>query len=109
MLATLAFSFTNLSQDSTVLPPSDKERVAMALDEDAEVMSNTHLTQLLESEPPEIRNEVIRINTEARPIALQVALFLPIVAGLIGLLKSFGMSRLPDIKPSSAAEGMVMG
>jgi len=46
-------------------------------------MSNTRLTQLLESEPPEIRNEVIRINTEARPIALQVALFLPIVAGLI--------------------------
>jgi EmrB/QacA subfamily drug resistance transporter len=109
MLATLAFSFTNMAQDSTVLPPADKERVAVALDQDAEVMSNTHLTQLLESEPPEIRNEVIRINTEARPIALQVALFLPIVAGLIGLLNSFRMSRLPDIKPSSAAEGMVMG
>jgi len=109
MLATLAFSFTNMAQDSTVLPPADKERVAVALDQDAEVMSNTHLTQLLESEPPEIRDEVIRINTEARPIALQVALFLPIVAGLIGLLNSFRMSRLPDIKPSSAAEGMVMG
>jgi EmrB/QacA subfamily drug resistance transporter len=109
MLATLAFTFTNMAQDSSVLPPADKERVAVALDQDAEVMSNTHLTQLLESEPPEIRNEVIRINTEARPIALQVALFLPIVAGLIGLLNSFRMSRLPDIKPSSAAEGMVMG
>jgi EmrB/QacA subfamily drug resistance transporter len=109
MLATLAFSFTNMAQDSSVLPPADKERVAVALDQDAEVMSNTHLTQLLESEPPEIRDEVIRINTEARPIALQVALFLPIVAGLIGLLNSFRMSRLPDIKPSSAAEGMVMG
>ena len=47
----------------------------MALDEDAEVMSNTHLTELLASEPPEVRDEIIRINTEARPIALQVALF----------------------------------
>jgi EmrB/QacA subfamily drug resistance transporter len=109
MLATLAVSFTNLSEDSTVLPPSDKERVAMALDEDAEVMSNTHLTELLASEPPEIRNEIVRINTEARPIALQVALLLPFVAGLLGLGNSFRMSRLPDIKPSSAAEGMVMG
>jgi EmrB/QacA subfamily drug resistance transporter len=109
MLATLAFTFTNLSQDSTVLPPSDKERVAMALDEDAEVMSNTHLAELLASEPPEIRDEIIRINTEARPIALQVALLLPLIAGLIGLLNSFRMSRLPDIKPTSAAEGMAMG
>jgi len=81
----------------------------MALDENAEVMSNTHLTELLASEPPEVRDEIIRINTEARPIALQVALLLPLIAGLIGLLNSFRMSRLPDIKPSSAAEGMVMG
>ena len=109
MLSTLAFTFTNLSQDSTVLPPSDKDRVAMALDENAEVMTNTHLTELLASEPPEVRDEIIRINTEARPIALQVALLLPLIAGLIGLLNSFRMSRLPDIKPSSAAEGMVMG
>ena len=35
MLATLAFSFTNLAEESTVLPPSDKERVAVALEEDA--------------------------------------------------------------------------
>ena len=32
MLATLAFSFTNLAEESTVLPPSDKERVAVALE-----------------------------------------------------------------------------
>ena len=44
MLATLAFSFTNMAQDSTALPPADKERVAVALDQDAEMMSNTHLT-----------------------------------------------------------------
>jgi EmrB/QacA subfamily drug resistance transporter len=109
MLATLAFSFTNMAQNSTVLPPADKERVAVALEEDAEVMTNTHLTQLLENEPPEIQAEVVRINTEARPLALQVALLVPIIAALVGLLNSFRMSRLPDIAPSSAAEGMALG
>src|SRR4030095_2121631 len=43
MLATLAFSFTNLAEQSTVLPPSDKDRVAVALEEDAEGMTNTQL------------------------------------------------------------------
>ena len=84
MLATLAFSFTNMAEESTVLPPSDKERVAVALEEDAEVMSNTQLIELLEDEPPQIQAEVIRINTEARPLALQVALLVPIIAGLLG-------------------------
>jgi EmrB/QacA subfamily drug resistance transporter len=109
MLATLAFAFTNMAQESTVLPPADKEQVALTLEEDAEVMSNTHLIQLLEGQPPQIQSEIVRINTEARPLALQVALLVPMIAGLLGLLNSFRMSRLPDIKPSSAAEGMSIG
>jgi Major Facilitator Superfamily len=109
MLATLAVTFTALAQDSAVLPPSDKERVAVALEEDAELMSNTQLIQLLEDEPPPIQAEIVRINNEARPLALQVALLVPIIAGLLGLINSFRMSRLPDLKPSSAAEGMSIG
>jgi EmrB/QacA subfamily drug resistance transporter len=109
MLATLAFTFNTLAHDSTVLPPPEQERVAMALEEDAEVMSNSQLTELLKDEPPQIQAEIIRINTEARPIALQVALLVPILAGLLGLLNSFRMSRLRDIAPSSAAEGMTIG
>jgi hypothetical protein len=42
-------------------------------------------------------------------IALEVALLVPIIAGLLGLLNSFRMSRLPDVTPSSAAEGMSRG
>jgi EmrB/QacA subfamily drug resistance transporter len=109
MLATLAVAFNSLAQDSAVLPPSDKERVAVALEEDAELMSNTQLVQLLEDEPPPIQAEIVRINTEARHLALQVALLVPIIAGLLGLFNSFRMSRLPDLKPSSAAEGMSLG
>jgi MFS family permease len=109
MLATLAFSFTNLAQDSTVLPPAEKQQVAMTLEEDAQVLSNTQLIELLAGQPPQIQAEIIRINTEARPLALQVALLIPIIAGLLGLFNSFRMSRLPDLKPSSAAEGMSIG
>jgi hypothetical protein len=42
-------------------------------------------------------------------LALQVALFVPIIAALLGLLNSFRMSRLPDITRSSAADGMAIG
>ncbi len=43
-------------------------------------MSNTELTALLAGQPPEIQAEIVRINTDARPIALQVALFVPLLA-----------------------------
>ena len=99
MLATLAYTFSAMTQDSTVLPPDDKQQVAVALEEDAQVMSNPELIQILEGEPPEIQAEIIRINTEARPLALQVALLVPMIAALLGLLNSFRMSRLPDMAP----------
>jgi hypothetical protein len=64
---------------------------------------------LLADEPPEIRAEIVRINTDARPRALQVALLIPILAGLVGLFNSFRMMRLPDPAPSSSVEGMALG
>jgi Na+/melibiose symporter-like transporter len=82
MLATLSITFTALAQSSTVLSPAEQQQVAQALDEDAEVMSNTALEELLVGQPPAIQAEIIRINTEARPRALQVALLIPILAGL---------------------------
>src|SRR5438046_7228832 len=36
MLATLSFAFTNMAQDSSVLPPSDQQQVSKALEHDAE-------------------------------------------------------------------------
>jgi hypothetical protein len=38
-----------------------------------------------------------------------VALLIPILAGLVGLLNSFRMMRLPDTTPSSAVEGVALG
>ncbi len=107
MLATLAFSFTNLAEQSAVLTPAQQQEVSAALEEDAEVMSNTALDALIVNQPPEVEAEIIRINTEARPFALQVAMLIPILASVLGLLTSFRMMRQPD-PVSAGIEGMVL-
>ena len=109
MLATLSITFTDMAQASSVLPPDDKQRVATVLEEDAQVMTNTQLDELLEGQPEDVQDEIIRINTDARPLALQVALLVPFLAGVVGLLNSFRMMRLPDVTPSDSAEGMAWG
>jgi EmrB/QacA subfamily drug resistance transporter len=109
MLATLSFTFTAMAQSSSVLSPSQQDQVADVLQHDAEVMSNTRLEQQLAQQPPEVRDEIVRINTDARPVALQVALAIPIFAALAGLGLSWRMIRLPDPRPSEAAEGTLLG
>jgi len=109
MLATLSFAFTRLAQDSAVLSTTEQQQVADALDHDAEVMSNTQLAEQLAGQPEVVQAEIIRINTDARPIALQVALLVPTLAGLLGLINSFRMMRLPDPISSSSSEGMAFG
>jgi EmrB/QacA subfamily drug resistance transporter len=109
MLATLSITFTDLANASSVLEPAEKQRVASALEDDAQVLSNTQLDELLVGQPEDVQAEIIRINTEARPFALQVALLIPILAALAGLFNSFRMLRLPDISPSASAEGMALG
>jgi hypothetical protein len=109
MLGSLAFLFTAMAEDSTVLTPAEQQQVADTLEDDAEIMSNTGLEELLVGQPQATQDEIIRINTEARPRALQIALLVPLIAGILGLLISFRMMRLPEIKPSASLEGVMGG
>jgi Na+/melibiose symporter-like transporter len=109
MLATLTITFTDMAKSSTVLSPTEQQQVADGLDEDAEVMSNTALVELLVGQPEDVQAEIIRINTEARSFALQVALVVPLLAALLGLATSFRMMRLSDPQPSGAADGIALG
>ena len=109
MLSALSISFTSIASSSDVLTPTQQQQVAAALENDAEVMSNTALAEQLAGQPVQIQDEMIRINTDARPLALQVALLIPLLAGLIGLFNSFRMMRLPDPKSSGSAEGLIIG
>jgi MFS family permease len=109
LLATLSVTFTKKADASTVLTGPQQQQVSKALEHDAEVMSNTQLEEQIKGERPEVQDEIIRINTESRHIALQVALLIPILAGLLGFVTSLRMIRLPDPVSSSAAEGMALG
>jgi MFS family permease len=103
MLAALSIAFTDKSDSSTVLPPADKQHVADVLEDDAQVMSDAQLEELLAEQPEAIQDEIIGINTDARHLALQVALLVTLVSALIGLVNAFRMVRLPDPQPASAS------
>ncbi|GAA3630157.1 MFS transporter [Microlunatus ginsengisoli] len=109
MLASLSILFTTMAEHSPALSAADQQKVAVALEEDAQVMSNTQLDALLADEPPEVKAEVLRINEVARARALQVALLVPILAGALGLVGALRMRRLPDPDPSASVEGMALG
>jgi len=109
MLASLAVGFTAMAEASPVFTDAQAQQVATALEEDAQLVSNTQLDAAIEGQPPEVEAEIIRINTEARPLALQIAMLVPLIAGLLGLIVSFRMVRLPDIKPSADLEGVAFG
>jgi MFS family permease len=109
MLASLSLLFTNEANSSDVLSSRQAAQVSKQLEKNAEVMTNTHLEGLLIGKPPAVKEEILRINTKARPKALQIALLVPLIASLLGLLTGFRMTRLPDPEPSAAAEGVLGG
>jgi hypothetical protein len=109
MLAALSVSFTQMTENSETIPPAQQQQIADALEDDAEVMSNTQLEQQITGQPPEVEAEVVAINNDARNLSLQIALLVPLLAGLLGLVVSLRMLRLPDQKPVSPLEGMDFG
>ena len=109
MLAALSLSFNQMTESSTVIPAAQQEQIAQTLEDDAQVMSDTQLNALLTEEPQAVQDEILRINTHARDVSLQVALLVSVLASLIGLLNSFRMRRLPDLAPSGSVEETTLG
>ena len=109
LLATLSLAFTNMTNASPVIPSDQQQQIAQTMEHDAQVVSNTDLAVVLTKEPPAVQEAILNINTDATNLALQVALLVPIVAGLFGLFGSFRMMRLPDIEPSADVEAAALG
>jgi Na+/melibiose symporter-like transporter len=109
LLAVLSLSFTNMTEESSVIPPAQQQMIANRLDADAEVVSNTQLKHEIAGKPKAVQDEVLHINSDATNLALQIALLVPVLASLIGLLNSFRMMRLPEVRPSSSIEGATLG
>jgi MFS family permease len=108
LLATLSLAFTNMTNASPVIPSDQQHQIAQTLEDDAQVVSNTQLNKTLADEPADVRQEVLKINTDSTNLALQVALLIPILAGLLGFINSARMMRLPDVEPSASAEAAAL-
>jgi hypothetical protein len=108
MLASLSLIFTHLANESAVLSPAEQKQVAKGLEKNAEVLTNTHLEQLLAGQPADVKAEILHINTKARPRALQIALLIPLLAALLGLVNGFRMTRLKDPEPSAGGDEMLL-
>jgi MFS family permease len=106
MLAVLSFSFTSLTNASTVIPPSQKAHVSQTMENSAEVMSDAQLHELIVHQPPAVEAEIVHINSLARDRSMQFALLVPVLAALIGLIAGFRMRRLPEIEPKASLEGL---
>ncbi|HEY1713224.1 MAG TPA: MFS transporter [Solirubrobacteraceae bacterium] len=109
MLATLSLAFTNMTNASPVIPSTQQHQIAQTLEDDAQVVSNTQLAELLTDEPPAVRQEVLKINSDATNLALQIALLIPIIASLLGFARASRMVRLPDVEPSASVEAAALG
>ena len=88
-----------------MLSPAEQQQVSKGLEKNAEVMTNTHLEELLAGQPADVKAEIIHINTVARPRALQIALLIPLLAALLGLFNGFRMTRLPGPRAFGGGRG----
>jgi MFS family permease len=92
MISVLIAGVTTLTQESQVLPPAYKEQITVALQGDVALLSDAQVQAALVGQPPEVVDEVVRINAEARDRALGVSL---LVVGLVALLGLLASLRLP--------------
>jgi MFS family permease len=99
LVSVLISGVTDLTNESTILDPAQKDQIAVALEGDVSAVSDEQVRSALEGQPPEVVDEVVGINAKARDRALGYALLAVAVIGLIGL----GAALLlpPDKRPSN--------
>ena len=109
LLWVLAMSFTNLTYSSSAIPAGQAAADRLVHGDRRRDHEQYQLQHQISSEPPDVQNAILAINTEARNRSLQFALLVPAIAGLLGFANSFRMRRLPDIKPAAPLDGVDFG
>ncbi len=106
LVSALIIGVTQLTQESTVLPPESKQQISVALEGSVTALSDTQVEEALQGQPEEIVQEVVRINAAARNRALGLAILAIGVVGLVGLGATFflpGQARAPAVPPTTNA------
>lgn len=79
---------TTLIDDSTVIPADLKPSAISAVEENARFLSNEQLTAILRDAPPELSQEILRINEIARIQGIKASLWGLVVITVFGIIAS---------------------
>ena len=78
-----------LIDESKVLPDSIKENLTVAVEENVRFLSNEQLENILKNAPPDISQEILRINEIARIDGIKASLRGLIIISLLGIFATF--------------------
>jgi len=103
MISVLITGVTTLTQESQVLPPAAKDQISVALQGDVALLSDAQVQTALVGQPPEVANEVLRINEQARDRALGLAQLVLGLVALAGLVVALMLPKEP--RPTAQQAG----
>jgi len=93
MVSVLITGVTGLTQASQTLPPAIKDQISVALQGDVATLSDAQVTAALVGQPPEVVNEVVSINAQARNRAMGMSMVVLGLVALLGLAVSFKLPK----------------
>lgn len=79
---------TTLIDDSTVIPEDLKPAVISSVEENARFLSDKELTAVLRDAPPELSQEILRINETARIHGIKISLSGLVIFAVFGIIAS---------------------
>jgi MFS family permease len=88
LIVGLSLGFSTEVDDSAVLTPAEQAQAQSAIDRGIQLVSNDAIEEGLAGEPTEVVDEVVRINTDVQPRAMQLSLLSALVALAFGLVWS---------------------
>ncbi|AGF98408.1 hypothetical protein MmTuc01_3151 [Methanosarcina mazei Tuc01] len=102
VIAGLVTGATALIDESTVIPEDLKPAVISSVEENAQFLSDEELQAVLKGASPEVSQEILRINENARIEGIKTSLWGLVIFAVVGLIVSIFLP--PEILVSMAAK-----
>ncbi|MGB9132674.1 MAG: hypothetical protein WCB90_08735, partial [Methanosarcina sp.] len=93
LLAGLASGDIALIDESKILPDSIKDNLTAAVEENVRFLSNEQMENILKNTPPDISQEILRINEIARIDGIKRSLWGMILISILGIFATFSYLR----------------
>ena len=102
VIAGLVTGATALIDESTVIPEDLKPAVISSVEENAQFLSDEELQAVLKGASPEVSQEILRINENARIEGIKTSLWGLVIFAVVGLIVSIFLP--PEILVSKKNE-----